>query len=482
LELAQGGTMKLRDYQQRNVDELRERFANGSKRVLFQSPTGSGKTVLFAHIVARAAALGNHVIILGHRQEIIDQISNALMDLGVEHGVIAAGHPETPKLKVQVASVATLVRRLDRLRLKTKLLIVDEAHHSVAGTWQKIIDAMPDAHLIGCTATPQRLDNKGLSDIFDTLVIGPSVIDLIEAGHLSKFTIHAPVHEPDLRGVNTRMGDFATDQLAKAMSDEIIIGSTVDDYAQICAGAPSIAFCVNIAHSQLVAERFAAAGYRAAHVDGKTPRDERRQLIAALGTGELQVLCNCGIISEGLDVPNITAVILLRPTQSLVLYLQMCGRVLRPAPGKQRALILDHAGNTRLFGPPDAPRAWSLDGSSAGGSGDSAVWCCHKCGVINLATNTVCRGCGTKRQITTAMWKALAAEMEVERQLIRLRKKPLEVELRRAAGSEYALRQLAMARGYDRDWVQDQMQAYQRLSPKQRDAIRRSNLGRPIEF
>jgi superfamily II DNA or RNA helicase len=212
--------LELRDYQQRDVDQIRERFADGARRVLFQSPTGSGKGVLLSHIAASAAALGNPVLILGHKDEIVSQISETLTTLSVEHGIIAAGYPERLDVKVQVASVATLVRRLDRLRSKIELLIVDEAHHSVAGTWQKILAALPDAHVLGCTATPERLDAKGLGDIFDSLVIGPAISELIEAGHLAKFVTYVPGKDLELRHVRTRMGDFAVDQLAREMSKE----------------------------------------------------------------------------------------------------------------------------------------------------------------------------------------------------------------------------------------------------------------------
>jgi superfamily II DNA or RNA helicase len=200
--------------------------------------------------------------------------------------------------------------------------------------WREIIAALPNAKVLGVTATPERLDGQGLRDVFDVLVIGPAVADLIESGFLSPFVTYAPPRSPDLTGVRSRMGDYATGELSEAMSRGIVIRGAVDEYAERCAGAPAIAFCVDIDHSQRVAAAFRERGYRAAHVDGETPRDERRALIAALGTTEIQVLCNCGLISEGLDVPSVIAAILLRPTKSLALYLQQVGRALRPAPGR----------------------------------------------------------------------------------------------------------------------------------------------------
>jgi hypothetical protein len=200
---------------------------------------------------------------------------DSLGDLDVAHGIIAAVHPETPG-PGQGASVATLVRRLDRV-CDVDLLVVDEAHHAVAGTWSEIIEGAPGARILGCTATPERLDGKGLGDIFDSLIIGPSVSELIAAGYLALFTAYAPARDLDLSGIKTRVSEFAVDQLASVMSNTMVIGSTVEDYTRLCPGAPAI-LCVDIAHSKLVAARVAAS-YKATHVDGDTNKDERREPI-----------------------------------------------------------------------------------------------------------------------------------------------------------------------------------------------------------
>jgi DNA repair protein RadD len=465
--------LELHDFQQHDVDRIRERFADGDQRVLYQLPTGGGKGVMLAHVAAGAAALGNSVVILGHRQEIVDQISDNLTDLGVEHGIIAAGYRETPDLAVQVASVATLIRRLDRLRSKISLLIVDEAHHSVANTWQKIIGEMPDVHLIGCTATPERLDGQGLSDVFESLVIGPTIRELIEAGYLAKFTAYAPGKDLELRHVRTRMGDYAVKQLSAEMSKEVIVGCAVEDYERLCPGTPAIVFCVDIQHSQLVAERFAAAGYRSAHVDGKTPKDERRRLIATLGSGELQVLCNCGLISEGLDVPNVGAVILLRPTKSLALYLQQIGCALRPAPGKERALILDHSGNTYRFGPADTPRAWSLDGREehANGSGTPVVRRCKECGALNPVTAETCSECGAALFTPRPHIEVTAPALVEIGSPDSLRGMTYWEALEWAGSSEQRLRQVAMARGFKRGWVWHRMKEMREVRQMQETRV-----------
>jgi superfamily II DNA or RNA helicase len=445
----------LRPYQETDITKLRQSFADGAQRVLYQAPTGSGKTVLFAAIVAGAAARGNRIVILGHRQEIVDQIGAALAELGVAHGLIAAGHDETPDAMVQVASVATLVRRLDRLA-EVDLAVIDEAHHAVAGTWRKITDAIPGAKILGVTATPQRLDGKGLSDIFDTLVIGPSIKALTADGYLAPATCFAPERLPDLSRVRSRAGDFAIDELGDVMRAGVVIGSAVDEYERLCPGVPAIAFCVDIKHSQLVAERFTARGYRAAHVDGDSDKDERRALIAALARGGLQVLANCGLISEGLDVPGVHAALLLRPTRSPALYLQQVGRALRPAPGKDRALILDHAGNVLRHGLPDAPRAWSLAGRAKRVAGDDELLRrCPECGAIIALSCWHCSECGA------VLREPPAARVEIESRLVvaeRLRVMSYQQAVRWAGRDEDRLRLVAKARGYKRGWIWHRMQ------------------------
>jgi superfamily II DNA or RNA helicase len=383
---------RLRPYQARDLDRIADAFNGGALRVCYQAPTGSGKTVLFADLIKVVADHGERVLVLGHRDEIVQQISASLDDLAVDHGIIAPDYTETNDL-VQVASVMTAVRRLHRLR-PPKLLVIDEAHHAVAATWQRIIGALPDSDILGVTATPRRLDGKPLDDIFEELIVGPSIGRLIDDGYLAPATVFTPPHSPDLSQVRIRAGDYALDQLSNVMSRGIIINSAVDEFARLCPDAPAIAFCVDIAHSKLVAEAFAKRGYRAAHLDGNTPRQQRRNLIAALGSGDIDLLSNCGLISEGLDVPDIVAAILLRPTKSLALYLQMVGRALRPAKSKDLAFILDHAGNVYRHGLPTARRRWSLHGKQQQHGETNNLMRCPQCGAMNERGAEYCEHCG----------------------------------------------------------------------------------------
>jgi DNA repair protein RadD len=443
-------------YQQRGLDEIRAAFVSGARSVLYVAPTGSGKTMLFTSLVDGTTRKGKRCVIIAHRIEIVEQVSAALAGLGVPHGVIAPGFPETPE-PVQVASIATLVRRIDQ-HGHYDLIVVDESHHAVAGTWRRVIDAMPRAKVLGCTATAERLDGRGLGDVFDTMVMGPAVAELIAGGYLSRFTCFAPV-APDLSGVSIRAGDYAVDQLAGVMARPVIVGSAVLSYEKLCPGKRAIVYGVDRHHSRMLAQRFIERGHKAAHLDGNTPREERRAMIKALGTGELEIITNCGIISEGLDVPAVEAVLLARPTQSLALYLQQVGRALRPSPGKDRALILDCAGNLYRHGMPDDGRQWSLAGKPRRQREPSEaprLRHCEHCDAINPAKAKTCVACGADLRPTPQEQREIETELRQVEQLRHseaLRGMSYGRALKWAGSDESKLRQVAAARGYRPGWV-----------------------------
>jgi superfamily II DNA or RNA helicase len=320
---------------------------------------------LFSHIAYQAAMKNNRTLILVHRQELLSQTSRTLGRFEVEHGLIAPGATLTDDL-VQVASVQTIVRRLDRLPWQPTLIVVDEAHHTTADTGHgRVLAHYDGARVMGVTATPERLDGKGLGieagGFFDCLVMGPSVRELVDLGYLSKPVVYAPKTQLDLSGIRTLAGDFDKGALAAAMDKPAIHGDAVSHYRRYCDGAPSIAFTVSVAHAEHVAEAFRQAGYQAASIDGTLSDSDRRQRIEDLGAGRLNVLTSCEIISEGTDVPIVGGALLLRPTQSLSLFLQQVGRVLRIHDGKEKSVIIDAVGNTLRHGHPLEDRAWSLD-------------------------------------------------------------------------------------------------------------------------
>jgi DNA repair protein RadD len=447
-----------RPYQADLMDQIRAKYFTPVLRVLLQLPTGAGKTFIFCRIAAGAIAKGKRVWLLGHRAEILTQISDALYMLGIEHGVLEGGQSDSNS-RIMVASIATLSRRLDRYKDEPPdLLIVDECHHAVAGSWRKILHAFPKARILGVTATPERLDGRGLGDVFETMIIGPDVAELTRQGWLVPATVYAPSVELDLSGVRTRAGDYANDDLAKVMSAGALVGDAVEHYQRLGEGVPAIAFAVNIEHSLKIAARFSDAGIAAAHVDGDTPAAERKRLIAALGTGKLKVLCNCGLISEGVDVPIVGAAILMRPTQSLGLYLQMVGRALRPAPGKDCAIILDHAGNSLRHGLPADPREWSLEGKprqQRAQQQERRLRHCKECGAVNAVGAVRCVGCGAELKPTPAKQREINAKLiAAERnQLIGEIRAMSYQEARSFADSADKARLVAFAKGWRPGWV-----------------------------
>ena len=456
----------LRPYQETAVEAVRDAYRAGAARALLVSPTGSGKTIMFGYLVHSATVKQKRVLILAHRIEIIEQIAGALYSFGVSFGLIAPDAEPTDH-NVQIASVATLVRRLDAWRDRFDLVVVDECHHAVAGSWSKIIASQPRAKFLGCTATPERLDGRGLSDVFEIMVEGPSVGALIESGHLSRFIAYSPAIEVDLSHARTRAGDFATEDLARAMSG-VVVESAVLEYQRLCAGSPAVAFAVDIAHSQEVAACFRRHGISAEHLDGETPAPERRRIIAALGSGDLNVLCNCGIVSEGVDVPALGAAILLRPTQSLALHLQQCGRALRPAPHKDKALILDFAQNCTRHGLPDEAREWSLKSKPRRERGTTAPMAkrCKECGALNRPAARTCEACGN--DLTTPKERAEIAmrlrEAETAALAREIRAMPYRMRLRWADGDAQRLEAIADACGYRRGWI------YYRLAEREERA------------
>lgn len=394
----------LRDYQvEKMMNPVREALLRGFRSPLLVAPTGSGKTRVFAAICARMTARGKRIVILVHRDELVQQVSEALTDVGVTHGFIAAGAHYDRRYLAHVASVATLYRRLDRVAVPDGV-IADESHHVIAATmhgkclavWRKL---NPKLWIIGVTATPERLSGEGLGEIFDTMILGPTTRELIDAGWLSKYRLFAP-ETVDTSGLHRRAGDFVRGEVDELMSKPKIIGSVVNHYARICNGMPGAAFCPSVAHAEKTAEQFRSAGFRAVSIDGAMARDVRRGIVADLRRGALNVLTSCDLISEGFDVPGLHAIMLLRPTQSLTIHLQQIGRGLRPAEGKEYAIILDHVGNTARHGLPDVDRQWSLDGRAArekreqDGEISNAVRQCLKCFAVSPAAAAKCVECG----------------------------------------------------------------------------------------
>lgn len=351
----------LRDYQRQGIADIQTAMQR-SRRVLYVLPTGGGKTLMFSKIAEGIQAKAKRALILAHRKELLRQISQALDSWNVRHAVMTSDTRGTPRASVVVASVFTFVNRMRNFE-PPQLIITDEAHHAAIGTtWNKVTNQFPNAFSLGVTATPLRLDGRGLGDSYDTMVQGPTVAELTARGFLSPAEVYAPRETLDLRGIRLSGGDYAKAALDAAMDKPSITGSAVQHYTKLAAGKRAVAFCCSIQHAKDVADEFRAAGYTSEHVDGTMEDYERDTVIQKFRRGSTDVLTSCDLISEGFDCPSIEAAILLRPTKSLGLYMQQVGRAIRPAEGKDRTIVLDHAGNTLEHGFVDEVRSWSLDG------------------------------------------------------------------------------------------------------------------------
>lgn len=351
--------MNLRPYQVADVERIRAAFAQ-HRRVCYQLPTGGGKTVLAAFVAHHGAAKQNRVYFLVHRREIRKQASRTFDDFQIRHGIVAPGFTQTADL-VQVASVDTLARRLDQAP-EPDLIICDEGHHATAPKYRRVFDRWPSAKLLLVTATPQRLDGRGLAEVCDALITGPTTQELIDTGYLAAFDYFAPPSNLDLSAVPTRMGDWSVREMLEAVERSTITGDAVAHLRKLAPGSRAIAFCISVDDAAATADRFRAQGFRAASIDGGMTPAQRDAIVADFGAGRLDVLTSCDLISEGFDVPECDAAILLRPTKSLTMFLQQVGRCLRPKRDGRRAVILDHVNNAQRHGLPNDARVWSLEG------------------------------------------------------------------------------------------------------------------------
>jgi DNA repair protein RadD len=329
---------ELRDYQVRAIEQVRAELRAGKRSVVLVVPTGGGKTRIGAEIAKSHVARGGRVIWIAHRAELVKQAATRLTDEGLDVGIVAAGVAPTPNAPVQVASVQTLAARGERPG--ATLVVLDEAHHYVAAQWGEIAEHYVDAWRVGLTATPERSDGEPLGDLFGALVAPVTVAELTAAGYLVKCEVLAPKR-----------------RLPRAMA-----GDPVDRYLEIARGRRAIFFAATVEQAQELASRLDASNVPAACIHAETPADERAEALAQFARGELLALTNCHVLTEGTDLPPAEVCVLARGFSHASNYLQCVGRVLRPAPGKTSALVLDLCGVSRTHGVPDDAREYSLDG------------------------------------------------------------------------------------------------------------------------
>lgn len=347
---------QLRIYQRRALDLIRVEFRAGKRRVVLVSPVGSGKTSIAAEMMRIVVGRGRKAVFICHRRELVQQAYARFTSEGVRCGVIQAGYNEHRDRPLQICSIQTMNRRE---RPPGSLVVFDEAHHCMAESWKKALEAYGGAHVVGLTASPVRLDGKGLGDLFQSLVVAATPAELMTSGYLCQYVGFRYV-SPSLVGIKTVAGDYDKRGLELACDDSKILGSIVSEWLTHASNMKTIVFAVSIAHGRKLADEFRAHGAMAESIDHTLGGTERDEIMDRVRSGETKIIINTGILTEGLDIPDLACVILARPTKSLALAIQMVGRVLRPAPGKTAARVHDHASVIQEHGLPDAPREWTL--------------------------------------------------------------------------------------------------------------------------
>lgn len=363
----------LRPYQAKGEAEIFQAWREGNQNVMYQLVTGGGKTVLFVDIIKKFMLAKKRVILLAHREELINQAWEHLYKNSIMAGIIKADIKPNYSLACQVASIQTCARR--KALPAADVVIFDEAHHCQDDNsyGNLLMNHYPRSYGLGVTATPYRLGGKGFTNMFNKLITGPSFKELVEAGYLTPLRYFV-ASIPDLSKVKIRSGDYDEEQAEEVMK----LAPLVESYFEHCAGMRGVVFAVNVHHSNIIVEQYNNAGVRAAHLDAKTPPEIRKAILKAFKSGEIRIISNVGIITEGFDFPDMEFVQLARPTKSLSLFLQMVGRVTRTdysaikdatddevrrylvsQSKKPFGFVLDNAGLYQEHGLPDIDRDWN---------------------------------------------------------------------------------------------------------------------------
>lgn len=367
---------ELRPYQVKVVDKLRDAVRQGCRAPLLQMPTGTGKSLCIADMIRRATEKGNRALIIVPRRQLVWQLGEKLEALDVPHGIIMSGERPSLMPQVQIASINTLYRRcFDRdgepitssfgsrgMPLPpAELVVIDESHAAFGHMAKSIIHQYRNAVKIGMTATPCRSDGKGLGEIYDTIVHGPSVRWAMDNGYLSELRYFGP-SEWDLTGVKMQAGDYHQSQLGKAVNQPKLVGDVVENWERIAHDRITVVFAVDRKHARALHSAFEQRGHAVDYIDGETDNDSRHEIFRRLESGETRVLCSVAVVDMGWDLPVASCAILARPTKSVARYLQAVGRILRPAEGVEDAILIDHTGAVRELGFVDDDFKWTLEG------------------------------------------------------------------------------------------------------------------------
>lgn len=424
----------LRDYQLDVYRKTVDAFRQGYKRPLVCLPCGGGKSYLFAEMAKNTSG---DVLILTHRRELLSQHNDLLANLGIN---------------ARVSMVLTEAKRLGQYP-RPALIITDEAHLSRSNSWMKVLDYY-STFTVGFTATPVRLDGKPLGDMYDTLIEGVTVKWLIEHQRLAPFEYYAPT-AVNTDGLRVSCGDYVISDMEQLMTSRAIYSDVLESWKRFAGGGKTIAYCVSVKHAKETAEMFREAGYSAQAIDGSTPDKQREAIMKQFREGSIQILCNVGIISEGVSIDDVTCCLLLRPTESIALGIQQMMRCMRYQSGKV-AQIIDCVGNYSRVGLPDADRTWSLTQQvkrrdKLDENGNFYIRTCPSCFQV-FKTAPQCPFCGESYELHPREIKA-HRDIELEKisaedaEKAELARKRMRMEQGQCQTFEQLVR-LAKARGY----------------------------------
>lgn len=405
--------INLRPYQLALKNKVREAFKN-NKRVILLAPCGSGKTVIASSIMQDAIKKGNKVWFIVHRSELMKQANDTLERYGI------------PKKNIEVYMVQSLAHKLDKIKEEPNLIIVDECQHSSSSTYRKIINQYPNAYILGLSATPTRLTGKPLGDIYETIISEVTAKQLIEMKYLADYSYYAPELNIDFNNIKIKAGDYDTEDVNRVMSKAKIYGDIIKTYKKLANNKKTILYCASIEYSKKMEKLFSENGYKIKHFDGTTPEKERQQIVEDFRNNKIQMLTNVDLIGEGFDVPDCECVLLLRPTQSLNLFIQSSTRCLRKN-GDKKAIIIDYVNNIQKHGLPTMDRQWSLDKKvkeydNENDDGTLRIRVCKEC-FSTFEGGDVCPYCGAEYELT-------AIEIENIKE-VQLKKVEEERELKR---------------------------------------------------
>jgi len=391
--------MQLRLYQEKLINDVRDSMKR-NKHVFMMLPTGGGKTIIFSEMTAGAFKRKYRVWIIVPRDELLTQASNHLYKHKVPHGVINATSQESRVYLVHLVSKNTLERRWAKIKNWPTLIIVDEAHLNYKFQIDLRKRIPEKTRMIGVSATPERLSGEGLSDIYDDIVYGPSIRELVEKEFLTKIKYFSPPLE-GLEELHKIGSDVSADELAKLFKKRAVYGKAITHYKEYGQGKSAMVFCRSVKASEETAKQFRDAGFKFESVDGKMAKGKRKVILKGLESGELDGICSRDLTIYGIDIPRIEVIIMLRPTFSYAYFMQMIGRGLRPYPGKTHCIVLDHVNNLRTHGHPLQDHQWAFYGKEKNkkqkGVSKATMKLCPNC--FLYYEGDTCPNCGVKRDV-----------------------------------------------------------------------------------